>query len=145
MPVATIDCSKITTATSPSTLPLGSDSEMPNLVTMPRGLALLEIQGVLHLPSEPGTSPDFITVERIYDAVKFGKLIFDAKDESKVTLLIGKSQRLIGSVKKLDVPLGVLRIPVKSGDDEEVAGEDIQMVDVIHSKMIFNQRPLLIM
>ncbi|KAI5970286.1 hypothetical protein CANMA_000638 [Candida margitis] len=171
MPTTKINCSAVQSLLAKDqdtgTFPLSSSSSPSNLITTPYGLALLEIQGELNLPH---TKPDipldqlspldqekmrnFVTVDDIYDAVKFGQLHFDTKDDSKVTLFIGKSQRLIGNVVKLDVPLGVLKIPLnqqKSSRDEDVdmdGGEteqEIQMIDIVRAKMIFKQRPLPIM
>ena len=167
MPTAKIDCSAVHQLLSQEKSN-DRNSSSPNLITTPYGLALLEIQGELNLPH---TKPDipldqllpldqekmknFVTVDDIYDAVKFGHLQFDSKDQLKVTLFIGKSQRLIGNVVKLDIPLGVLNIPVNkevsSGDgdvemdiDREV-NQNIQMIDIVRAKMIFKQRPLPIM
>lgn len=168
MPTAKIDSSAVHQLLSHEKSNDKSSSATPNLITTPYGLALLEIQGELNLPH---TKPDipldqllpldqekmknFVTVDDIYDAVKFGHLQFDSKDELKVTLFIGKSQRLIGNVVKLDIPLGVLKIPVKkevpSGDgdaDMDMDGDvdqNIQMIDIVRAKMIFKQRPLPIM
>lgn len=94
---------------------------------------------------------NFVKVDDIYDAVKFGHLQFDDKDQLKVTLFIGKSQRLIGNVVKLDVPLGVLKVPLKQKSVEDSDNVDmdqdheIQMIDIVRAKMIFKQRPLPIM
>ncbi|KAI5956416.1 hypothetical protein KGF54_000891 [Candida jiufengensis] len=157
MPIANIDCSPVHT--------LLQDSEpqtSSNVISTKYGSTLLEIQGDLNLPSHKPTcslqelSPEdqakmsnFITVDKIYEAIKFGHLEFDSKDESKVTLFIGKSQRLIGNIVKLDTPLGILKIPRKLHDDSDSDGmdvdEDIRMIDIIRAKMIFKQRPLPIM
>ncbi|EMG46409.1 CTF8 Chromosome transmission fidelity protein 8 [Candida maltosa Xu316] len=128
-------------------------SPSPNLFFTPYGLTLLEIQGELNLPTEypkgtPQTNEDheylsnFITVDDIHHAVKFGNLVFDEKDESKVTLFIGKSQRLLGDIVKLNTPLAVLRVPVNRHDEGE---EDVKLVDIVKAKLIFKQRPLPIM
>ncbi|CUM66158.1 uncharacterized protein PRCAT00003816001 [Priceomyces carsonii] len=117
---------------------LNSD-EPDNFVSTPYGLSLLEIQGDLNLPTnsledDPGT----VKIDDIREAVKFGKLEIDEKDSSRITLYIGKSQRLLGSIVDLDTPLAVMKVPT----DESV---DIEIVDVIKKKMIFKQRPLPIM
>lgn len=167
MPTAKINCSAVQQLLSQDQTVSSSSSKGPsNLITTPYGLALLEIQGELNLPH---TKPDiplnqllpldqekmknFITVDDIYDAVKFGHLQFDEKDDLRVTLFIGKSQRLIGNVAKLDVPLGVLKVPLKQEarnghgdvDMDEEEEQEIQMVDIVRAKMIFKQRPLPIM
>ena len=170
MPTATIDCTPIcpnnTIEAEEGLLPRGNDSL--STVMTPHGLAVLEIQGELNLPDHrpvgttqtPQTNDSpYITVDDIYDAVKFGHLEFDKKDESKVTLFIGKSQRLIGNIVKLDTPLGLLKIPLsgangmnleddqndKDKDDASESTEKVQMIDIVKAKMIFKHRPLPIM
>lgn len=83
--------------------------------------------------------------------------MFDEKDNSKVTLYIGKSQRLLGNVVKLSTPLAVLRIPLKNEDEMMVDSNNdnvnkfkqeeelIKLVDIVKAKVIFKQRPLPIM
>ncbi|EGW32087.1 uncharacterized protein SPAPADRAFT_50681 [Spathaspora passalidarum NRRL Y-27907] len=150
MPTASIDCSQAKDI-------LNSDGQLlphqDNLISTPLGLTILEIQGELNLPTHvPNVAitesnreyiENFIKVDEIYDAVKFGRLEIDA-DETKVTLFIGKSQRLIGNIVKLDHPLAVLRVPVKT-DDMTDDDEKIRLVDIVKKKMIFKQRPLPIM
>lgn len=128
-----------------------SGDRFDQLISTPYGLLMLEIQGELNLPSEvppetdqTGQRANFATVDELYHAVKFGKLDFDEKDPSKVTLFIGKSQRLLGTIVNLDTPLGVLRIPARPEGNNET-GEDIKMVDIVKKKIIFKQRPLPIM
>ena len=133
-----------------------SNSEFPgspedNIISTPFGLSLLEIQGDLNLPIQAPTGvtevdlhsetiQNFIKVDEIYDAVKCGHLQFDPLDPSRVTLFIGKSQRLLGSVVKIDPPLAVLRIPLKDGEEK-----NMDIVDIVSKKLIFKQRPLPIM
>lgn len=162
MPTATIDCSS---AQDILNKPSTNDND---LIFTPYGLMLLEIQGELNLPNEfpqgqPKTDEDheylnnFITINEIQHAVKFGNLVFDEKDNSKVTLYIGKSQRLLGNVVKLSTPLAVLRIPLKNEDEMTVDSNNdnvnkfkqeeelIKLVDIVKAKVIFKQRPLPIM
>lgn len=121
-------------------------SEVPsNVISTPLGLAIFEIQGELNLPSaephadaNPEYKANFAKVDEIYNAVKFGRLVIDKADESKVTLFIGKSQRLLGKISKLDPPLGVLRLSSKEEGD-------IKMIDIVRQKVIFKDRPLPIM
>lgn len=125
----------------------GGDSSYDNIISTPFGLSIIEIQGVLNLPksvpeeheiaSGGHNVANFATVDSIYHAVKFGKLDFDGNDPKKVTLFIGKSQRLLGSMVDLDTPLGVLRVSKGNGN--------LKMVDVIRKKIVFKQRPLPIM
>lgn len=131
-----------------------------NIISTPFGLSILEIQGELNLPQtfpKPGEThkPDYLenfaTVNDIYEAVKFGKLEFDPKNKSNVTLYIGKSQRLLGSMVDLETPLAVLRVPTDENNNEEEGDthteekEGIKIVDIIKKKLIFKHRPLPIM
>ncbi|GEQ69710.1 hypothetical protein JCM33374_g3384 [Metschnikowia sp. JCM 33374] len=145
MPSTPIDYAKAHSAMNvePGSLPDGSC-----FVSTPFGLAILEIQGELNVPASAptdaeGMDPEYVNsfalVDNTYNAVKFGKMEFDAKDSSKVVLFIGKSQRLLGTVETLREPLGVLRVPV------ETSGESMEILDVIEKKIIFKQRPLPIM
>lgn len=130
---------------------LNSDSDAESngcIILTPFGLSLLEIQGELNLPEHApedtnGVDPEYVSnfakVNGEYEAVKFGRLEFDEKDQLKAVLFIGKSQRLLGSVVTLNNPLGVLRVPTNGSTD------DMKFVDLIYKKVIFKQRPLPIM
>jgi len=108
---------------------------LPPLLQLPSGLAILELQGTINMPSsnlDNGTIP-------------IGNLIFpdvvtgdDIKELKKVWLYIGKHQRLTGEVKKLPKPLGILRKvqSIPKGQEEE-----LEIVDVIKYKILFSQRP----
>lgn len=111
------------------------------IVSSHQGLLIIEIQGELNVPQHESADgeAEFISVDSIYEAVKYGKLTFSEKDSSKVTLYIGKSQRLLGSVVKLEKPLGILRVLSAENNNE------VQMVDIIEKKLLFKERPLPIM
>lgn len=119
-----------------------------DVIATPYGLCIVEIQGVLNLPKDSNSSSnDWIKVEDVYDAVKFGKIQIS---DSKVTLFIGNSQRLEGRIETLDPPLGVLKIPTPSNEKNDSPNEStnpstISMIDIIKKKIIFRQRPLPIM
>lgn len=130
MPKVNIDCSEIKkNQLNPS-----------NVISTPFGLAIIEIQGELNIPEIASSeeNPDNLKVDDLYTAVKFGKLIVDPVDDSKVTLFIGTSQRMLGRIVKIDPPLGVLKI--NANDKNEM-----KMIDVIKKKIIFKDRPLPIM
>ncbi|QWW25899.1 hypothetical protein CA7LBN_004803 [Candidozyma auris] len=101
------------------------------IVSSSQGLLLLDIQGELSLPEEE------------YPAVKFGHLEFDEINKSRVTLIIGKSQRLLGKIEDLPKPMGVLRVPVSKQDEQNT--ESVEILDVIYKKLLFDMRPLPIM
>mmetsp|Transcript_2951 Transcript_2951/g.3283 ORF Transcript_2951/g.3283 Transcript_2951/m.3283 type:complete len:163 (-) Transcript_2951:67-555(-) len=133
-----------------------------DIISTPYGLSILEIQGELNLPQsfpQPNENhkseylENFVRVNDVYEAVKFGRLEFDPKNQSNVTLYIGKSQRLLGSMVDLETPLAVLRIKTDTTDNKdtedgalEVNRDDsIKIVDIVRKKIIFKQRPLPIM
>lgn len=113
------------------------------VISSSMGLLLLDIQGELNLPSKDETSDkhDMAIIDQIHDAVKFGRLIFDDASLQRVTLFIGNSQRLLGKIEDLPKPVGVLRVSTTA----ESASDDVKLIDVVHKKLTFNQRPLPIM
>lgn len=118
------------------------------IVSSSQGLLLLDIQGELSLPEEeyPVATPtgcEYISVDKIYKAVKFGHLEFDEINKLRVTLIIGKSQRLLGKIEDLPKPMGVLRVPVSKQDEQNT--ESVEILDVIYKKLLFDMRPLPIM
>lgn len=118
-------------------------SQENNIITTPLGLTLVEIQGVLNLPKEKIDNGEYIKVDNIHDAIKFGQLSIDEATK-RATLVIGVSQRLEGNIEQLEPPLAVLKVPNKSEDTKDTASP-ISMVDIIDKKLIFRQRPLPIM
>lgn len=136
MPSVNLDYSKVQSR-------LGDTTPGTDIISTPYGLSLLDIQGVLNVPKDKIEGNEYLQVDDIYDAVKFGQLTFDSKDQTKVTLIIGNSQRLVGSIVKLDRPLGVLKIPIN--DNETNESPSIDMIEIIRKKIVFKQRPLPIM
>ncbi|EPS44162.1 hypothetical protein H072_1857 [Dactylellina haptotyla CBS 200.50] len=121
---------------------------LPQLLRLPSGLAILELQGDINFPSpeeqDPSNNGDFTTV---------GNLIFpdatsettELKDLKRVWLYVGKHQRLTGEVKALPKPLGVLRKRKPEDHDGPVSSttsaEELEIVDIIKYKIIFSKRP----
>lgn len=92
MPSTPIDYKDIHRALNASSVASNSDG---CIISTPFGLSLLEIQGELNLPeSAPtdteGLDPDYVRnfakVDDIYEAVKFGRLEFDEKDQLSMRL-----------------------------------------------------------
>lgn len=128
------------------------------------GLTLIEIQGDLSLPkSKPqGLSEKEESLffkkeiprlfqslhelsshnDEVVDAVKFGKLEID-NSLKHATLFISTTQRLVGTIEKIDPPLGLLKIDHATEDDD--SEDQCEMLDIIYNKIIFKQRPLPIM
>ncbi|KAK6500952.1 hypothetical protein TWF506_003710 [Arthrobotrys conoides] len=117
---------------------------LPQILRLPTGLAILELQGDINFPS-PEDSPSNINFTTV------GNLIFpdatsdstDIKDVKRVWLYVGKHQRLTGEVKALPKPLGVLRKrkPDASAGNNGTEEEELEIVDIIKHKIIFSKRP----
>lgn len=120
-------------------------NEVDQIISTPFGLVVVEIQGVLNLPKHVPAelNENYIKIDDISYAIKFGKLEIDERDHNKITLYIGNSQRLIGTLEKLKTPLGVLKIPVDQTD--QVKDKSMEMIDIVEKKLTFKERPLPIM
>ncbi|SCU92423.1 LAFA_0F10352g1_1 [Lachancea sp. 'fantastica'] len=107
-------------------------------VTTALGNTLLEIQGELEFPRAPpyNDAENKFSIYNNDDIVRFGLLQVDP-DLKKATMFVGEKQRLLGSVVKLDSPLGLLKFDHLTGS--------IDLQDVIRYKIIFKDRPLPIM
>ena len=121
---------------------------LPNILQTPTGLAILEMQGTINLPSryveegdEDGSAS--LGTDQISETA-IGRLVFpeytgEAGDGSwmkRVYLYVGKHQRLPGEVKKLPKALAVIR--KREGGDMEGA---LEVVEIIKHKIIFSHRP----
>lgn len=111
-----------------------SDTKQITLST-PLGNTILEIQGDLEIPLQPQDDSRF-SKHNDEDIVRFG-LLSIGPDGKDATLFVGKKQRLLGSVVKLDTPLGLLKFDEKTGA--------VEMQDIFNYKVIFKNRPLPIM
>ncbi|KAJ6260095.1 Chromosome transmission fidelity protein [Drechslerella dactyloides] len=124
---------------------------LPQLLRLPTGLAILELQGDINYPSPHDSNADTNT-----NFTTVGNLIFpdatsdstDPKDLKRVWLYVGKHQRLTGEVKALPKPLGVLRkkqTQAEEAGSSGVAGgnyaAELEIVDIIRYKIIFSKRP----
>ncbi|EDO18802.1 hypothetical protein Kpol_1028p78 [Vanderwaltozyma polyspora DSM 70294] len=112
-------------------------------VTTPLGNTIVEIQGDLEVPlsrpSDDSASDEILSRFTQYkgeDIVRFGLLTI-SPDNKVATLYVGKKQRLLGNVVKLETPLGLLKFDNDSGT--------VEMQDIFEYKIIFKERPLPIM
>lgn len=111
-------------------------------ITTSLGNTLLEIQGDLEIPSQPPENNEDengdkrFAVYKNENIVRFGLLTIGA-DNRSATLYVGKKQRLLGNIVKLDPPLGLLKFENNTGA--------IEMQDIFNYKIIFSNRPLPIM
>jgi chromosome transmission fidelity protein 8 len=124
----------------------GSPDPLPQLLQTPSGLALLEIQGTINMPTPEPSSHEHDTGGK----TSIGRLVFPdyVKDDptgskswmKRVYLYVGRHQRLTGEVKKLVNPVAVIRKRI--GDDIDDGGiEDLEIVEVVYYKVLFSSRP----
>lgn len=132
---------------------------LPNLLQTPSGLAIIEIQGTINIPSLPTEHEDGNDISLLQPAeTPVGKLVFplykagsDASDKAwmkQVYLYIGKHQRMTGEVKELLKPLAVIRRRDcggnggASGDGEgDGQGEELEIAEIVKFKILFASRP----
>lgn len=136
------------TATAPS-YPI--HNPLPQLLQTPSGLALLELQGTINVPSPedehdtgPEDSPNSKTNATSYET-PIGKLMFpdyspqnpdDTKWMKRAYLYVGRYQRMTGEVKKLPRPIAVLQ--KRAGSSKE---EELEVVEIVRYKVFFKNRP----
>ncbi|CDO92205.1 unnamed protein product [Kluyveromyces dobzhanskii CBS 2104] len=116
------------------------DRVAPPTVITPLGHVMIEIQGDLQHPQK-SISPELDTDSRFIqhegkELVRFGILSYDLHSKN-VTLFIGNKQRLVGTIIKVNPPLGLLKFDKTAGT--------VDLRDVIRYKIIFKNRPLPIM
>ncbi|KAL9067599.1 MAG: hypothetical protein Q9161_006788 [Pseudevernia consocians] len=133
MPTVPLHISPVDTAVAKSTNPL------PQLLQTPGGLAILEIQGSINLPTASSSSP----------TISIGRLVFldyitggSPEDKSwmkRVHLYIGQHQRLTGEVKKLPNPVAVIR--KRESGEAITEGDELEIAEIVYFKVIFSSRP----
>ncbi|KAL3229157.1 Chromosome transmission fidelity protein 8 [Nakaseomyces bracarensis] len=109
--------------------------EQERTIETPLGRMIVEIQGSLELPSDIDSSSELYKSVDGHDTVQFGNLTLE--DNNKAILFVGKKQRLLGKVVKLNPPVGLL----KFNDN----GQNVELLDIIEYKVLFSDRPLPIM
>ncbi|KFH46721.1 Chromosome transmission fidelity protein-like protein [Hapsidospora chrysogenum ATCC 11550] len=121
-------------------------SPLPKLLHTPSGLALLELQGVINLPTDAEGEP--------LSGFQIGRLEFpeyspDATGSAwmkRVHLYVGQHQRLNGEVKKLPKALAVVRRREVAGEDggggaQEGVDGALEVVEIVKYKLMFSGRP----
>ncbi|KAG0682816.1 hypothetical protein C6P40_000958 [Pichia californica] len=134
-------------------------SDYSSIISTSLGLTIIEIQGDLSLPKDKPSGlnekeiqlfnqfnlPSFLSDSNDpVDMVKFGRLEID-DSLKRATLFISTTQRLIGSIEKIDPPLGLLKVSSSNDLDHNKSEKNCQMIDIINTKIIFKNRPLPIM
>lgn len=113
-------------------------SPLPALLQTPSGLAILELQGTINLPSKPdGTRIENVEVGRLH----FPDYVPDAEGSAwmkRAHLYVGEHQRLQGEVKKLPKALAVVRRRERSGAGDD---EQLEVVEIVKYKLQFSNRP----
>ncbi|KAJ5605665.1 hypothetical protein N7510_008446 [Penicillium lagena] len=130
---------------------------LPPLLQTPTGLALLELQGTINLPTLPdsnsnshdsSSSPSGPESESDSSfETPVGKLIFpdytahtapeDTKWMKRAYLYVGRYQRMTGEVKKLPRPIAVVQKRTGTGVEQE----ELEVVEVVRFKIVFQSRP----
>ena len=133
-------------SSSPSPPPT---NPLPRLIQTPSGLAILELQGSFNTPDD--NNPDGETEEIEIGNISFPDYRADDVTGStawmkRVYMFVGQHQRLLGEVKKLGKPLGVVRKCVRGGGEgegkgEEGEGEDLEVLEIVKYKIVFSSRP----
>jgi chromosome transmission fidelity protein 8 len=129
-----------------------SQNPLPTLLHTPSGLALLELQGTINLPSHPESSS--ITVTDVHNGATsqethIGRLVFPDYEEGKegqqwmkkVYLYVGKHQRLTGEVKKLPKAIAIIRRRDLGTQIEGDEGAELEIVELVKFKILFSTRP----
>ncbi|EAS36113.2 sister chromatid cohesion protein Ctf8 [Coccidioides immitis RS] len=144
---------------------------LPTLLNTPSGLAILELQGTINLPSnEPHYNDEQTDLQSESHAqTPIGRLVFPDYDASnppsngswmkRVHLYVGRHQRLTGEVKKLPKPLAIIRR--RQSKDSSGAGhimrsaardtsahpdgnpsvEELEIAEIIRYRLLFSARP----
>lgn len=124
---------------------------LPQLLQTPSGLAIIELQGTINLPSNITSSFDSAEASEATNQgdVEVGRLVFplykggvtsadDTKWMKRVYLYVGRHQRMTGEVKKLAKPLAVVRRRGEGGGDGR---EELEIAEVVRFKVLFASRP----
>lgn len=128
---------------------------LPQLIQTPSGLAILELQGTINLP----TQFDGNGSEVEGHGLQIGRISFpdhhpETQDAAstvwmkRVHLYVGQHQRLTGEIKKLPKPLAVIRKKSRSELDvdmtdvpAETVKDDLEIIEIIKYKLMFSHRP----
>ena len=111
-----------------------SPNALPSLLHTPLGLGLVEIQGSLNIPSKPDDGSGKRQIGRIeFPLLNTAATGSDAQEGAwmkQVHFYVGERQRLLGEVKKLEKPVGVMN-----------GKEELEIADIVRWKLYFGSRP----
>ncbi|KAJ5101648.1 hypothetical protein NUU61_003870 [Penicillium alfredii] len=135
-------------SSSPAKTSSPANNPLPPLLQTPTGLALLELQGTINVPTTEHDPADIYKPQSTDDTPAFetplGKLMFpdysahtpnDSAWMKRAYLYVGRYQRMTGEVKKLPRPIAVLR------KRSEAEGEELEVVEIVRYKLFFKNRP----
>ncbi|PNY29275.1 Chromosome transmission fidelity protein 8 [Tolypocladium capitatum] len=123
-----------------------ASNPLPQLLQTPSGLALLELQGTVNLPSDAnGETLKDVEVGRL----EFPDHVPGAEGSAwmkRVHLYIGQHQRLSGEVKKLPRAMAVVRRRENrryenSAGPVQEQGDNLEVVEIVQYKLMFSNRP----
>lgn len=123
---------------------------LPQLLQTPSGLALLELQGTINLPTAAdeaggdGSAQQAVAIGRLdFPDYRPDSITFDASSTAwmrRVYMYVGQHQRLTGEVKKLPRAVGVVRRR-QGGAGGGDRAEELEVVEIVKYKIVFSSRP----
>lgn len=129
------------------------ENPLPQLLQTPSGLAIIELQGTINMPSTE-TSDILDDNQKVRDQeTSIGRIVFpeystteagnDTSWMKRVYMYVGQHQRLTGEVRKLAKPLAVIWRRQQDGDSDQIleTAEELEVVQIIHYKILFPSRP----
>ena len=130
------------------------------MLQTPSGLALIEIQGTLHIPNTAAGQDADSHPNAVASPFSVGSLVFPYYDPQpsqsaetswmkRVYLYIGKNQRLTGDVRKISKPLAIIRkretpstdVNFDIPDSHSTGPEELEIVEIVKYKILFSSRP----
>lgn len=130
-----------------------NNNPLPQVLQTPSGLALLELQGTINLPTSEGVADSGsqqqqqpVAIGRIdFPDYKPDSITFDPASTAwmrRVYMYVGQHQRLTGEVKKLPRAVGVVRRRQQAGGGGGGdRAEELEVVEVVKYKIVFSSRP----
>lgn len=122
-----------------------ASNPLPSMLQTPSGLAMVEVQGTIHMPAPDdqatGNAEDTLVGKLVFPNYSAQQSLEDQAWMKRVYLYIGKHQRLTGEVKKLPKPLGILRKKSVTELEKAQTDEQLEICEIVKYKIVFSQRP----
>lgn len=116
-----------------------SNNPLPSVLQTPAGLAILEIQGSINLPTASPSATTISIGRLVFPDYSAGGSSEDTGWMKRVHLYVGQHQRLTGEVKKLPNPVAVMR--KRDSREVTVEGNELEIAEIVYFKLIFASRP----